>query len=286
MNKMYKALSITRQAFHQGLNRELVHLEEEQQLLPIIREIRRDHPEMSARIMYLLVKPRTMGRDKFERFCFSNGFKVAMKRSLHVTTNSSGVIRFDNLTLTLELTGINQLWVSDITYYRIAEKFYYLTFITDQFSRLVVGYSVSKTLHTTETTIPALKHALERYAPSKSLILHSDGGGQYYCKQFIEITKQAGIRNSMGEQAYENPLAERMNGIIKNSYLRHYNPQTFEQLKTLCAKSVSMYNNFKPHSALNKLTPAAYYRLLTENVVINKEKRTKKEIYNITKLVN
>ena len=280
MNTMFRTLSISKQAFHQHLDRQFLHLEEEQQLLPVIREVRKDHPEMSSRIMFLLIKPQTMGRDKFESFCFKNGFKIEIKRSYQITTNSLGVTRFENLTVDLELTGINQLWVSDITYYRIAEEFYYLTYITDRFSRLIVGHSTSRTLLTTETTLPALKQALKMHSPAPGLIVHSDGGGQYYCKQFLLCTKQAGIINSMGEQAYENPHAERMNGIIKNSYLRHYNPQNFDQLREMNNKAVKMYNEFRPHSSLNKLTPAEYQRLSTKIRLSTKEKRTKKEKLN------
>src|SRR6185369_4092064 len=113
------------------------------------------------------------------------GFKLKLKRNPQRTTNSLGVTRFKNHLQAKELTGINQAWVSDITYYRIANKFYYLTFIMDQYSRLIVGYSASKTLCTCDTTVPALKMAKRsrKGAALDGLILHSDGGGQYYSKE-------------------------------------------------------------------------------------------------------
>ena len=67
---------------------------------------------------------------------------------------------FENLIKGMELKGINQVWVSDITYYRIGERFYYLTFILDLYSRYIVGHAVSESLFTEQTTIPALNMAL------------------------------------------------------------------------------------------------------------------------------
>lgn len=119
MNVLFKAIGMSKQSFHQRLNRQMILSEEIGQLLVLVKEIRKDHPRMSSRQMYRMIRPRHIGRDRFEAFCFENGFKVAVKRSFHRTTNSWGVTRFDNLLLGLELTGINQVWVSDITYYRI-----------------------------------------------------------------------------------------------------------------------------------------------------------------------
>ena len=93
--------------------------------------------------------------------CFENGFKVSVKRAYHRTTNSLGVTRFENLLLNFELTGINQVWVSDITYYRIGEKFYYLTFILDLYSRVIVGHSISRDLLTTSTTIASFTNGIK-----------------------------------------------------------------------------------------------------------------------------
>ena len=158
-----------------------------------------------------------------------------------------GVTRFENHLLNLELTHVNQVWVSDITYYAISNRFYYLTFIMDLYSRTIVGYAVSENLFTENTTLPALKMALRvrQGCNLKGLIIHSDGGGQYYSKVFLEITKD--MVNSMCESVYENIHAERINGTIKNQYLEGYKPANFEELKKMSAKAVNMYNRYKPH---------------------------------------
>lgn len=277
MNEIFRAIGMSKQAFHQSMDRHLLKLEEQQQLLPLVAQLRADHPGMAAREMYRLLKPQSMGRDRFEGFCFEQGYKLERKRSYQRTTNSLGVIRFPNLVAGRELTGVNQVWVSDITYYRIGETFYYLTFIVDLFSRRIVGYSVSKKLLTEHTTLPALKMALKQRQPAAGLIFHSDGGGQYYSKKFIALTAEHQIRNSMCESVYENPHAERINGTIKNYYLAEYNPQDFEDLRVKTHKAVRMYNLYKPHQALNRLSPAAYEALSTENEVLNKRKKEAKK---------
>jgi len=277
MNTLYRVTSTSRQAFHQYLDRQMLMLEEQQQLLPVISQIRADQPRLSVRQMYEMIQPQSMGRDKFEQFCYQNGFKLEIKRAFHKTTNSLGVTRFENLIAGRELTGVNQVWASDITFYRIGERFYYITFILDLYSRFIVGYAVSPGMFTDQTTIPALNMALKARAVSQGLIFHSDGGGQYYCKAFLAITKASKIKNSMCESVYENAHAERINGTIKNDYLIYYNPQDYMQLVALTEKAVKMYNFSRPHSALGKISPAAY-ELSTKSVVVNKEKRSKKEI--------
>lgn len=220
-----------------------------------------------------------MGRDKFEQYFLQMGYGVGIKKSFRRTTDSTGVVRFDNLVEGKKLNGVNQVWVSDITYYRIKEKFFYLTFIMDLYSRRIVGHSVSRTLRTRHTTLPALKRGLRTREAEEleGLIFHSDGGGQYYSDDFRALTTKARMLNSMGKSAYENPHAERVNGIIKNNYVRHYNPQSYEQLVRLTAKAVMMYNTQKPHTALGKLSPNQFEELLTKSAVIDKEKKKQKK---------
>lgn len=230
MNAIYSVFGISKQSFHQRVDRQLMAFQEGEHLLILIRQIREDHPRMSSRQMYRLIKPVHIGRDRFEAFCFENGFKVSIKRSFHRTTNSFGVKRFPNLLTGFELTGINHVWVSDITYYRIGDRFYYLTFILDLFSRVIVGHSVSVNLLTSSSSLPALQLALTHRKVKPGLIFHSDGGGQYYSKDWLDLTSHHKIKNSMCKEVYENSHAERINGIIKNDYLVGYGPQDFEQL--------------------------------------------------------
>jgi len=243
------------------LKRRKYKYEEQEQLIPLINEIRQDHPRMSARDIYLKLQPGFMGRDQFERFCMDSGYRIKKLRNYRVTTNSLGVTRFPNMIKDLEVTRVNQVFVSDITYFDIGSKTYYLTFIMDLYNREIVGWSASDNLRTEDTTLPALHRAIyERgRANLKGAIMHSDGGGQYYCNEFKELTKSLGMINSMTEEkVYENSHAERLNGIIKNNYLYPYGPTNMKSLKRLLNKAVLMYNTGKPHKALGKLTPSKF----------------------------
>jgi len=181
MNEVYRVLGTSKQNFHQGVDRLLMQQMEREQLLVILYQVRKDHPKMSCRDMYRMIRPQYMGRDRFEAFCKEEGFSVELKRNFRRTTNSLGVTRFPNLVQGLKLTGVNQVWVSDITYYEMTNRFYYLTFIMDLYSRKIIGYSVSDNLLTDNTTIPALNKAINTRQGQNltSLIFHSDGGGQY-----------------------------------------------------------------------------------------------------------
>jgi len=256
--------------------------DEKYQMLKLIKDVRVDHPGMSARYMYKIIGPKYMGRDKFETLCYDNGFRVRIPKNYRRTTDSRGVTRFENLVAQYELTGVNQVFVSDITYYEIGSRFYYLTFIMDLYSRKIKGYSASESLHTINTTIPALRMVLAATSEeqTKGTIIHSDGGGQYYCKEFREIIDRRKMISSMGENVYENANAERLNGIIKNSYLRLYNPQNFKELTIQLSRAVEKYNQEKPHKALNYLSPNTFekqFTLSTENQLINKRKKEAKK---------
>lgn len=278
MNALYRALGVSKQSFHQRLEREMSHMEEEAYLLVLVKQIREDHPSMSSRQMYRLISPAHLGRDKFEVFCFANGFKIVVKRAYHRTTNSFGVTRFENLLVGFESTGVNQVWVSDITYYRIGDKFYYLTFILDLYSRFIVGHSTSGNLLTNHTTIPALKMALRDRKTNHELIIHSDGGGQYYCKDWLRLTEANHLKNSMCESVYENAHAERINGTIKNDYLIHYGPQDYSQLIRMTTKAVMKYNSERPHQSLGNMSPDQFEKsLLNRDKVIHSGSKRKKE---------
>jgi putative transposase len=270
MTAIYKTHKISKQSFHQKLDRQMAIEEEKENLLLLVDEIRIEHPVISARKLYKMINPVMIGGNAFEKMLMVNGYGVKKQKSYMRTTNSLGVTRFDNLIAGMELTGVNQVYVSDITYYRIGEIFYYLTFITDLFIRKIKGFSVSKTLLTIHTTIPALRMIMTSVEKTKvaGCILHSDGGGQYYCKGFIEITKEMGMQNSMGYSVFENPHAERVNGIIKNEYLKHYFPADYNALIKETKRAIQNYNN-RPHLSLEGLSPNQFEEKIERNELMN-----------------
>lgn len=262
MNKLYNALGISKQSFHQKMERLNYRRIENAQLLLVITDVREDHPTMCVRDMYYMLRPLNIGRDAFEAFCSQQGLMSKRIKNFKRTTDSSGVIRFDNLIKDKQLTSINKIWQSDITYFEVAGKFYYLTFIMDSFSRRIIGYSVSKRLTTECTTLPALTMAIKLRLNHKlsitNVILHSDGGGQYYDTNFLSLTFKSGIRNSMCKFAWENGKAERFNGVIKNNYLIHRSIATFECLVREVDRAVLLYNTQKPHIELQRKSPVTF----------------------------
>jgi putative transposase len=261
MNVLFRVVGISKQSFHQKLNRQMALSKASDQLLPQILEIRAVHRHMSSRQMYRRIRPAHLGRDRFEAYCFKNGFKVKVKRAFHKTTNSLGTTRFPDLVETKKVTGVNQVWASDITYYRIGEKFYYLTFIMDIHSRFVLGYSASQTLLAADTTLPALKMAYKGRRFEPGLIVHSDGGGQYYDNEWKKLTRTGELNNSMCESVYGNAHAERLNGTLKNDYIIPYGPQNYAELVEMTNKAVLIYNYDRPHSSIGHVCPAEFEKI-------------------------
>ncbi len=287
LNQLYSTVAISKQAMHEWLDRHFAKEDEWEQLIVVIREIRKELPGLGSRKLYLMIQPKSIGRDQFVKRCSQNGFKVEITRSAVRTTNSLGVTRFPNLVTTLKEIRVNKVWVSDITYYRIGEKFYYITFIMDFKSKFIVGFSVSKRLSTEQTTLVALGNALKLYPPGKYTIMHSDGGGQYYCKEFVSLTDKYYMRNSMAQTNSENNHAERINGTIKNQFLSYYMPTSFAELEECTERAVLNYNYNRPHDSLNNATPADIYGFSTKNSLINKEKKKqKKKFYNNNYIYN
>ena len=263
LNSLYALCGLSKQAFHGRIKRQVKRVKQEADLLNMIHRIRFDHPTLCCRMMYHMIQPEGYGRDRFEALCRDHGLMNDRRRSGRRTTDSKGVRRFDNLLEGLELVRVDQAWSSDITYYDLGGRFYYLTFIMDCYSRYILGYSVSTCLSTQHTTLPALHMALEtrdRLLPP-GLIFHSDAGGQYYDKEFLALTELYQIRNSMCEMAYDNNKAERLNGVIKNNYLKHRSIECFEDLVKEAGRAVHLYNTEKPHSSLDKITPREFEQM-------------------------
>ena len=230
------------------------------QIVHIVYQVRKDHPTMGIRDIYYKVRPTGIGRDCFEDICRAEGLMISRPVNWTKTTDSRGVIRFEDLSKTLSVTSINQLWQSDITYFELGGRFYYLTFIQDTYSKRIVGHSVSKTLRTEHTTLAALTMAVRnrRGMDISGVVLHSDGGGQYYSGSFLSYTKKNGIVNSMCQYPWDNGMAERLNGVIKNNYIKYYRIKTYDQLVKSVDRIVSLYNHEKPHSRLKRKTPIEF----------------------------
>lgn len=215
-----------------------------------------------------------MGRDALFSLLSANYMLIKRSRRTIKTTNSLHWLRkYKNLIKEFEPTAINQLWVSDITYWRMAnDRHLYISLITDAYSRMIVGYHVAETLESVET-IKALKMALQPLPADMdwTLIHHSDRGIQYCSSEYVDLLKNKKIKISMteGGDPLDNAIAERVNGIIKGEYLEHYHVQNINQAKTLLAEKVGVYNTQRPHMSISNLTPSEVH-LSTQKVSVQK----------------
>ena len=272
MESLYRIAKISRQGFHQKQKKEHIRHQENTHLIERVEELRLTHPRMGARPLYQIMQAHqtdqtlllNTGRDKFEQILLDNNLAVKPIKVYHRTTYS-GAFRYPNLVEGLEICQLNRIWVSDLTYYRLLNGWAYLTFILDLYSRRCIGYAISKVMQTELTTIPALNMALQARAIldfKNQLIFHSDGGGQYYDKEFINIIQQHQIRSSMALHSYENPHMERFHSTAKNSYLIPWGVNSFSELEKRLPEFVYLYNHVKPHQGLNGLCPVKFERII------------------------
>jgi len=265
MKDLYSIEGISKQSHHKATKRKRWLKETEQTILSCVESLRKDHPRMGAKKLYKLLQPDGIGRDRFIQLLMDNGY--ASKRVRNYTrTTYSGKYHYPNLISGKVLTGVNQLWVSDITFIWVDQRWHYLTFIMDVYSRKVVGYAVDKYLHA-QANIRALQMALKNTKGQslKGLIHHSDRGSQYIHREYLQLLKTHGIEVSMGNKAWENAHAERINGIIKNEYLNPMLIKDFEDLKRKVKKVVILYNSIRPHGALvNQMSPEKYERFVQQ----------------------
>lgn len=170
--------------------------------------------------------------------------------------------KWPNIIKNLPLTEPDQVWVSDITYVKTEKENCYLNMITDAYSRKIVGYAMDNTMQT-ESMIKALEMATkQKINPDIQTIHHSDRGLQYCSKEYVELTARNNIKLSMTENSdpYENALAERMNRTIKEEFGMNGKLKSKEQLELLLKESINLYNQYRPHLALNMKTPNQVYK--------------------------
>lgn len=204
-----------------------------------------------------------VGRDTLFNVLREHNMLTLRKKTSARTTNSyHRFYKYGNIIKDLEITRSNQVWVSDITYIRTIKGFCYLALITDMHSRKIVGYNLSDSLEL-KGCVRALKKAIYQAREIKQLIHHSDRGIQYCSNVYTQILKRKKIDISMTEEnhCYENAVAERVNGILKDEF---YLDQTFDnvaQAKRAAKSAINLYNEVRLHVSLDYKTPNMVYKL-------------------------
>jgi len=234
LGKFCRLLGVTRQAYYQHFWYQEQIVFEDELIVSEVLKIRKNHRHIGGRKLYELLQPFLlehqikMGRDRLFDVLSANYLLVRRKKKQTITTNSFHRFKkYPNLIRNFVPTAPYQLWVSDITYWRIKKDFVYISFITDAYSRKIVGYHLGDSLQTSET-IQALEMAIsslsEENKKSLKLIHHSDRGTQYCSNEYVKLLESNSIGISMTENGdpLENAIAERVNGIIKEEYLNDY----------------------------------------------------------------
>lgn len=269
LERFCRLLGVSRQALYQhGWHKEGLSIEAEL-IIQQVMDIRTRHPLIGTRKLYLLLQPFLQdhelkwGRDKL--FDLLSAYKLLVRRRIRSVSTTQSYHRFHkypNLIRDINLTGINQLWVSDITYYKVLGRFVYISFVTDAYSHKILGFQLAQTLETVHS-IGALEMALNSREASAdhSLIHHSDRGVQYCSEGYVKLLGDNGIKISMTENGdpLENPVAERINGIIKEEYLKRYPYTSLKQLEAKLCEAVNLYNQERPHMSCGMLTPGSVH---------------------------
>ena len=277
LKDLYRVVGITEQAVFQHRKRQEHYSLATIMLLRQMDVYRREHPGCGLEKMYYQIEVLIMGRDKFIEFGKAMGYQLKHVRSKTITT-IPGCYRWPNIIQGMLVMNINVVWQSDITYFRVDSRFYYITFVLDVYSRKIVGYAVSNTLEA-KANVAALKFAFKTRGDKRQcdLIHHSDRGTQYTSTKYLAMLSAYGCTPSMGEKGQDNAYAERLNGIIKNEYLIYRRIANLTQLKKWVKQAVDQYNSTRIHDSLpEKLSPNAFEEKL---LTLNYQKRPKVIIY-------
>jgi len=264
MSSIYGIAGVSKQAIHQYWKRQIAFDVKFNKLILDVDLLRKHHPGCGVEKMYYTLKPDWLGRDRFIAIFMELGYGVKRVRN-YVRTTVPSHYKYPNLIQGMQVMDKNRLWQTDITYIETGSRFYYLVFITDVYTHMIQGYNVSDHMRAT-ANIKALRMAIKNADGIISgLIHHSDRGSQYVDKEYTSILKTLGIHISMGKSAQDNAYAERVNGIIKNEYLKYKEIRSFNQLKREVKKAVDHYNTNRIHHSLpEKLTPKEFEKRLSD----------------------
>lgn len=228
-----------------------------------MQDIRRYQPRIGGKKLYKLLKADLdnlkghIGRDKFFDILRKRGLLVKRKKKYATTTDSYHRFhKYKNKLKEKRLTGPNQACVSDITYLRTGEGFVYLFLQTDAYSRMITGWDLSESL-AIDGAIRALQMTIKQCINPDKMIHHSDRGIQYCSKEYVEILNQQKMEISMTEEnhCYENAIAERVNGILKDEFLLDEKFKNRAEAFKAVKEAIHSYNTRRPHWSLNLYTP-------------------------------
>lgn len=274
LSRCCRLFGISRQAVYQAEQRYLLRLAELEQVKLLVQEVRREMPRIGTRKLYYLLKDNLkrldvkIGRDALFDYLRSEHMLIKPKKNYTKTTNSKHWLRkYPNLMREIKINRAEQVFVSDITYIKSRERTHYLSLVTDAFSRKIMGHQLGDDM-SSENVVKALKMALKHRKTQRPLIHHSDRGLQYCAAIYQDELENNRVKPSMtdGNDCYQNALAERINGIMKQEFLLE-TCNTGKELELLVKESINTYNNKRPHLSLNMKTPNFIHKKTSEDIL-------------------
>ncbi|MDX2249534.1 MAG: IS3 family transposase [Bacteroidia bacterium] len=260
----------SRQGWYQADREAESRAEDNGRILSAVENLRATQPRLGARKLHYLLQGRLsiqgvkIGRDALLNLLRTNGLLIRRrKRFRPQQTDGKGESIYPDLRKGLEITEVNQLWSADITYLhlRTTARFCYATLVVDEKSHRIVGYHVATDMTAPETR-KALERAVKAQVPSEgkfgnTLIFHTDRGSQFKSAHVRQFLHQYEIQPSMSEagKSEENPVSERLNGILKDELRVGEVFDRVEHAQTVLAQAVQIYNTQRPHLSCNLLTP-------------------------------
>ena len=280
MSMFCSLFGYTKQAYYKCSTGSRYRMIKEQQAKEAVLQIRRQMPRIGTRKLYFMLKGQfktdqiKVGRDKLFALLGDQGLLIVKRKKYTVTTNSRHWMhKYPNLIKNITVHRPEQLWVADITYLETQESNSYLHLITDAYSKQVMGYELCNDMEAS-STLKALKMAISnRQYPSEPLIHHSDRGLQYCSKLYVNHLRKNNIQISMTENGdpYENAIAERINGILKDEFGLGEKLNDLADALHQTRQSIQTYNQVRPHLSCHYLTPIQMHQQKT--IIIKRWKK-------------
>jgi transposase InsO family protein len=238
-------------------------------LLPLVQEIHQQSRRTygSPRIWEALCQQGIRcGRHRIARLMRLHGIRAKTKRRFKVTTRSklNQTSMPDLVRQHFTASRPNQIWTSDITYVWTHEGWAYLAVVLDLCSRMIVGWELSARL-TASLVTSAVERAVAWRNPSEGLVLHSDRGSQYASNELIALSKEHGIRLSVGRtgSCYDNAVTESFFHTFKTEHVYFTRFETRQDARTSIFDYIEVfYNRQRMHSTINNLSPVKYEQQL------------------------